>query len=449
MKSYSPSKASPEQTPMPAQTSPSAQDNGVAAANLPAGPDEGDLGPVLDAVSAAGPGGSGPDGGDSEAWDADLLGAAPGAGLIPTLDTHLDEAPRLDDLETTAKALVQVVRLGRVIEAALENRALALDRLEKDTEPTPVEDESLAVACAAVALGAATAGIGGAVGTALAAAAAAPLVREFYKSAIKDVVDDLLGASIAGAIQKRASGGEDLRLAFFRGQADALRGAKLGVELELLNLSRVRVIAGVPGVSEQLAEAEDALKGVAGEANALQYRESLVAWTRVLAQSDLGTTAAGATDMRDTHGNYGLLHDWFGEDARGVLKVDLWSNRPGRDPSVQHARIRGVNPGMVAALARETPASARLPIEVDLHLDYDGLTERAFGTGEVSLDEGGRPVYTGDEAADRWLALHHDGLTSERDADDLETGVAPGVATELVHQTVLAHTFAALGVESA
>lgn len=446
MKSYAPAKASPQPAPAQAPASPTAHDNGAAASNLSGAPDEGELGPVLDAVSAAGPGGSGLGGGDS--WDADLLGAPPGADLVPSLDSHLDEAPPLADVEATTQALAQVVRLGRVIDAILDNRAVALQRLEADTEPSPVEDDGLVVACAAAALGAATAGIGGVVGASLAAKVAAPMA-EFCKSAVKDVVDDLLNASVAGAIQKNASGGEDLRLAFFRGQADALKAAKLGVGLDLLNPSRVRVIAGVPGVANELAEAEDALLGVVDQANALQYRESLLAWTRLLAQSDLGTTAAGTTDMRDTHGNYGVLHDWFGEDARGVLKVDLWSNRPDRDPGVQQAQIRGANPRMVAALAHETPTSAKLPVEVDLHLDYDGRTQREFGTGEVSIDERGRPAYTGDEAADRWLALRHDGLISEHGADDLNTGVAPGVANEIVHKAVLAHTFADLGVESA
>lgn len=368
--------------------------------------------------------------------DAPALAPTPAA---PALGEALDPVDR--DLRFE----VEREKLGNTLDSLFDRRVAAMEALLPRTEPAPTDDRhaDLLILCASLALGAATAGIGGAAGAAVVGAVSGALLKEFVKSALKDAVDDALASSIRGCVAGRLGGG-DAREGFFYGAGDALETAKLAAANEVADLRLDPELQACPDPGALLADARRGLESQLEAARQLQSHEGLLGWLDFLAKQDLGETDDGATDLAATHGDDAFFAEQV--EADGVLHVDVRGFSVEEDKvSVQSARITGVNAAVLGELHQDTPASAGIPVACDagLHLFspmYHG------GIAEISADDQGRKRVTADEPATRWLSLYFRDAGEQDQAPVSDAQATLGGAT-LLERLVMNQTFAALGVE--
>jgi hypothetical protein len=327
-----------------------------------------------------------------------------------------------------------------------QRRRDALSHLSEDTVPAMIPDTKadIAATMAVLALGAATAGIGGAIAACITEGIRDAVAKELLKSAVKDVIDDALNGRVRAAVTSalRRPGMADARQAFFREPLGPLEEANMLAGRDLQNPSRKRAMLRLEDPAGQLSQLANDIGAKGQMAYDQQYRAGLIQWLDLLAQTDLGSIS-GNTDMLNTYVNGGLA-SLLSLTPRGVLRLQVIGSSPRRDPIVTDARMAGANPQMLDELARETPDSAGLPVEVDAELiaHPDGVD--TDGYAGIGMNESGPNGVFTDPAAEEWLALY---ATGGARPEGGATGGAGAGALRLLDRVVRHTSFAKLGVE--
>lgn len=298
----------------------------------------------------------------------------------------------------------------------LSERQRASQELEGDAQVNdpPPAWQSIALTVGAIALSAATAGVGGVVAASLAgsvAGAASKAAAKGIESAMKSAVDKSLQAGLSAAYDGVSSLAQTNPVAaFFRGQGDAISNSNAQAQDTFTQTGRdgLRCAEDPISAAEALFNALEAGRQIAKQE---QRAATLDSYCRLLSQSQLGVRGEGTA----TEGTN--LHEQLGDtSAKGVLGLQVRTGQSHRSRvSIDYAEMEGLNESLRNEIAARPLNSLRLAITVHGEVDPPSFLEelsghRRYARGRLKFgeNESGTAFNHSDRGGNQWLASKGD-----------------------------------------